>query len=123
MASTLGVVAIPVGADGTIDRAWGRAERVAIVTTNAGSIREWQEHHVGWGAARQEGREGEHHARIARFLLDHRVNTILCHHMGPGMTTMVDRMDILCISGQAGSARHALAEVLSGRGDVPVHGQ
>lgn len=123
MAKTLGVVATPVDSEGAIDPAWGRAERVAIVNTEAGAIRAWSEYHVGWGRARQEGRKGEHHARIAQFLRAHQVATILCHHLGPGMATMVERLGIACLSGQSGSARHALTEALEDRGAIPVRGQ
>jgi hypothetical protein len=33
-----------------------------------GEIRGWQEFPVGWGTLHDQGTEGAHHARVARFL-------------------------------------------------------
>ena len=62
------IVCITVSEDGRAGGGWGRAHRVALATTSAGAITDWREVEVGWDAAHDEGTEGSHHARIARFL-------------------------------------------------------
>ena len=95
--------------DGSIDPRWGRAQRVAIATVNDGSIAAWQEFEVGWDTAHGSGPEGQHHARIARFLQEHGVQTIVADHMGDGMRQKVGRMGIAVRLGAAGTARDAVA--------------
>jgi len=95
-------------ADGSIDPRWGRAQRVAIATVDGEDIRSWQEFDVGWGTAHDSGPEGQHHARTARFLQEHGVQTIVADHMGDGMRQMVDRMGITLRLGASGPARDAV---------------
>ncbi|MHB1739160.1 MAG: NifB/NifX family molybdenum-iron cluster-binding protein, partial [Actinomycetes bacterium] len=67
------IVCVPIGPGGLVDPAWGRADQVGIAVVEAGHITDWRTVDVGWGAQRAEGREGAHHARIARFLRDNQV--------------------------------------------------
>jgi predicted Fe-Mo cluster-binding NifX family protein len=104
------IVCIPVGEDGFVDPRWGRAERVAVATLSGDHVDNWQEFEVGWGRLHDEGPEGVHHARIARFLQDHGVQVVVAAHMGPGMMQMLAKMPIAVRLGAAGRAREAVRE-------------
>jgi predicted Fe-Mo cluster-binding NifX family protein len=103
------VVCIPVAADGRIDPRWGRADRVALAEVSDGAVVSWNELDVGWSRGHDAGPEGSHHARIARFLIEHRVEAIVAHHMGEGMLNMLRRMGIKVRLGADGDAREAAA--------------
>lgn len=103
------VICVPVAVDGSVDPRWGRADRVAVVETTGAGIVAWEEFEVGWNALHDEGGEGAHHARVARFLIDHHVETVVANHMGPGMQHMVERMGVGIHLGAEGDARTAVA--------------
>jgi hypothetical protein len=69
-------VCVPITADGQVDPRWGRADRVAVADVADGEIRDWQEFAVAWGTLHDQGTEGAHHARVARFLRDNQVQAI-----------------------------------------------
>ena len=98
-------VCVPVAVDGLLDPRWGRADRVAVATVSQKGIDDWKEFDVGWGNLHDAGTEGSHHARVARFLLDHGVEAVVAHHMGAGMTHMLEQMGSRC-----GSVRQAAQE-------------
>ena len=100
-------VCVPVTADGQVDPRWGRAERVAVAEVAEGEIRGWQEFSVGWGTLHDQGTEGAHHARVARFLRDNQVQAIAVQHVGPGMQRMLDSMAVRIVTGLGGDARSA----------------
>jgi len=100
-------VCVPVTADGRVDPRWGRADRVAVAEVADGEIRGWQEFTVGWGRLHDQGTEGAHHARVARFLRDSQVQAIAVHHVGAGMQRMLDSMAIRVVTGLDGDARSA----------------
>jgi predicted Fe-Mo cluster-binding NifX family protein len=102
-------VCVPITADGQVDPRWGRAQRVAVADVVDGEIRNWQEFTVGWGTLHDEGTEGAHHARVARFLRDNQVRAIAVHHIGPGMQRMLDSMAVRIVTGAGGDARGAAA--------------
>lgn len=102
------VVCVPVTELGEVAAGWGRAERVAVVRMQDGAVADWQEYEVGWGRLHDTGGEGEHHARIARFLREHAVEAVVAGHMGPPMAHMLERMGIRVRLGAAGPARQAL---------------
>ena len=112
------IVCVPVTVEGLLDPRWGRAERVAVATVSRDGIDIWQEFDVGWGSLHDAGNEGSHHARIARFLLDHRVEAVAAHHMGAPMAHMLEKMGLTVRLGETGSAREAAARVLGGELDV-----
>lgn len=115
------VVCIPLTADGRLDPRWGRAERVAVVrASGASGIESWQEFEVGWGRSHEMSGEGEHHARIARFLKEHGITTVVAAHMGAGMQHMLGRMGIEVHLGATGVARDAALIALGDR--RPTHG-
>jgi len=101
-------ICIPVTRDGQIDPRWGRAQRVAIASVKDGRVESWQEIDVGWGTAHDAGPEGQHHARVARFLQEHGVEVVVANHMGPGMAQMLSRMGIGVRLGASGNAREAV---------------
>jgi predicted Fe-Mo cluster-binding NifX family protein len=100
-------VCVPVTGDGQVDPRWGRAECVVIADVQAGGVRDWQEHDVGWGRLHDAGSEGSHHARVARFLMEHHVEAVVAHHMGDGMRRMLQKMGLDVRLGAAGDARAA----------------
>lgn len=108
------VVCVPVTRDELVDPRWGRAERVAVAAGSASGIESWSEFDVGWGSLRESGSEGSHHARIARFLLDHRVDAVTADHMGREMEHMLAKMGIAVRLGASGRARDAVLAVLAG---------
>ena len=84
-------------------------------------IDDWQEFDVGWGSLHDAGTEGSHHARVARFLREHGVEAVVAHHMGAGMTHMLEKMGLTVRLGETGSAREAAARVLGGERDTGRH--
>jgi predicted Fe-Mo cluster-binding NifX family protein len=82
---------------------------VAVTTVDEDGIVDWREFEVGWGSLHDAGTEGSHHARIARFLLDHEVEAVVAYHMGPPMAHMLQKMGITVQLGKEGSARAAAA--------------
>jgi predicted Fe-Mo cluster-binding NifX family protein len=102
------VICVAVTADGRIDPRWGRAERVAVVEMEAAAITGWEEYAVGWDALHSAGPEGAHHARVARFLREHHVDTVLADHMGEAMHHMLGKMGIAVRLGASGEARSAV---------------
>ncbi len=101
------VICVPVTVEGLIDPRWGRADRVATMEISGDGIADWQEFDVGWGTLHDEGTEGSHHARIARFLLDHHVGAVVANHMGEPMVHMLQQMGIAVHLGASGGAREA----------------
>jgi predicted Fe-Mo cluster-binding NifX family protein len=102
------IVCVPVTGDGQVGSAWGKAPRVAVATVEAGGIAEWQEFDVAWDQLHDEGTEGGHHARIARFLMEHKVGMVVSGHMGPPMQQMLGKMGIGVRLGAQGDARAAV---------------
>lgn len=101
-------ICVPVTADGAVEPRWGRAPRVAIATIRHGAIEDWVVHDVGWDTAHEEGAEGQHHARVARFLTDNGVECVVAEHMGPPMERMLVKMGIAVRLGASGDARAAV---------------
>ena len=102
------VICLAVADDGCIDPRWGRAQRVAIATVEAGTITRWEEFDVSWDTLHDTGPEGAHHARVARFLREHQADTVLAHHMGEGMARMLQKMGVTVRLGIVGDARRAV---------------
>ena len=101
------VVCVPVTSDGGIDPRWGRAARVAIASVEGDAVASWEEYEVGWEHLHDAGSEGSHHARVARFLQEHRVQAVVAHHMGAEMLHMLRRMGLQVHLGAHGDARAA----------------
>ena len=102
------VVCVNLAPDGQVGQGWGRANRVAVAEVEAGKIVRWDEIEVGWDRLHDEATEGSHHARIARFLMDHQVSQVGSGHMGPGMQQMLARMGLTVRIGAAGDARQVV---------------
>jgi predicted Fe-Mo cluster-binding NifX family protein len=102
------IVCVPVTPDGEVDPRWGRAARVAVATVEGGRITAWDEHDVAWDVLHDVGTEGGHHARVATFLKDHRIEVVVAGHMGPPMAEMLAKMRILARTGAQGDARTAV---------------
>jgi predicted Fe-Mo cluster-binding NifX family protein len=104
------IVCVPLTTDGQIGPAWGKAGRVAVARVEADGIADWEEFEVGWDRLHDEGTEGGHHARIARFLVEHKVGMAVSGHMGPPMQQMLGRMGITVRLGAQGDARRAVEQ-------------
>ncbi len=103
-------ICVPVDETGDVSGGWGRAPRVAVADVEDAEIRSWQEFAVGWDRLHDEGPEGGHHARIARFLREHDVAAVTAGHMGEPMRNMLERMGIRVVLGAAGEARGAVLD-------------
>jgi len=88
------IVCLVVTTDGLLGTRWGRADRVAVADVRTSGIESWQEFDVGWGRLHDAGPEGQHHARVAQFLQQHRVEAVVAHHIGEGMQQMLGKMGI-----------------------------
>ncbi len=104
------IVCVPVAGD-QVGSSWGRAERVAVARVVGGQIEAWEEFEVGWYGLHDEGTEGSHHARIARFLKDHNVECVVAGHMGPPMERMLGQMGIQVRLEAAGDARSVVSSI------------
>lgn len=113
-------VCIPLTVDGLVDPRWGRADRVAVASISDSKIAEWQEFDVGWDALHDSAGEGQHHARIARFLQDHGVQAVVAGQMGPPMQNMLSKMKIEVHLGAGGPAREAAEQALGLGPDLPA---
>lgn len=102
------IVCVPLAGDGKVDPRWGRADRVAVARVDHGAIDGWEEFAVGWGELHDQGSEGSHHARIAKFLKEHGIEAVVAHHVGEGMQRMLNTMGIQLYVGAAGDARDAV---------------
>jgi predicted Fe-Mo cluster-binding NifX family protein len=107
------VVCVPVTTEGLIDPRWGRADRVAITDATGDGITAWREYDVGWNALHDAGTEGSHHARISRFLQEHRVEAVVANHMGAPMVHMLERMRVKVWLGAIGDARDATVRAIA----------
>jgi predicted Fe-Mo cluster-binding NifX family protein len=67
---------------------------VAIAHVDDGQIVDWTERETRWDVLHNEGSEGSHHARIARFLTENGVQVVVAGHMGPPMSQMLGRMGV-----------------------------
>ena len=105
------VVCVPVTDDGMIDPRWGRAARVAIADVRAGAVASWREFDVRWDEKHDLGTEGGHHARVAGFLREHRVQVVVAHHMGPPMQHKLGQMGIRVRLEARGDASRAVLAV------------
>jgi len=107
------VVCVPVTDDGLIEQRWGRAHRVAVAIVTDAGIAGWEEFSVGWGNLHDAAGEGDHHARIARFLREHGTDAVVAGHMGPPMAHILAKMRIEVHLGATGDARDAIRRALS----------
>jgi predicted Fe-Mo cluster-binding NifX family protein len=101
------IVALPVMENGEVGGGWGRAQNVAVAAVGANAVERWEEFRVGWDELHDTGGEGQHHARIARFLMDHNVERVVTGHMGPGMVHMLGKMNISVVQNAFGDAKEA----------------
>lgn len=102
------IACVPVTADRQVAESWGRAKRLAIVSVAAGRPVEWIEHDVAWDQLHDAGTEGAHHARVARFLREQRVDVVVVEHMGKPMQNMLGKLGITCRLGVHGDATTAV---------------
>lgn len=113
------VVAVPVDPEGAVAHGWGRAALVAIGVVSEGELGQWRVHEVGWDRSHDAGTEGQHHARVVRFLREHAVTDVLVFTMGTGMARTLGRMGIRVSqpdSDLAHDAAAAAVAVVSGSG-------
>ncbi len=61
------------------------------------------------------GSEGGHHARVARFLLEHGTEVVVADHMGDPMLHMLAEMGVEVRLGASGDARAAVLAAAQGR--------
>jgi predicted Fe-Mo cluster-binding NifX family protein len=108
------IVCVPVTPAGEIDPRWGRAARIAVANLLDGGIARWEEIQVGWDTAHDQGPEGSHHVRVARFLQEHAAEIVVAHHMGDPMLHMLEEMGMRVQLGAGGDARRAVLAATAG---------
>jgi predicted Fe-Mo cluster-binding NifX family protein len=104
------IMCATLGSGGTVGPGLGRASRVALASVTDGHISSWEELEVGWDGLHDQGAEGAHHARIARFLLDHDVEVVIAQHLGAGMQRTLGSMGVRLVLGVDGDARRAVTQ-------------
>ena len=111
------IIAAPIQKDATsnppIDHRWGRADWIALAEVNEGKITGWSEVEVSWNRLHDEGTDGSHHARIAKFIKENKVEMIVVDHMGDGMVRMLKTMEIPVVFGAAGPAKTAIEKAVN----------
>lgn len=106
-------VRVPVAPYGAVAPRLGQAPRVAVADVGDAVITAWQEFDVRWDTAHDEGTEGAHHARIARFLIEHQVDVVVAHRVGDGMRRMLASMHIRLGVDASGDARDAVRSAVA----------
>lgn len=112
------VICTTLGPDGGLGHGLGRAPRVALATVSDDQVSSWEEVDVGWDRLHDEGTEGSHHARIARFLRDHQVEVVVTPRLGAGMQRMLGTMGIDVLLGAEGDPRQVVLDAARRRGDT-----
>lgn len=105
------IVCIPIDDAGAVEPRWGKAPKVAIAKVEGGKIESWEEIPVGWDELHGQSGEGQHHARVAKFLIDHQVTDVAAQHMGHGMEHMLHSMHVDLHLGVNGMAKTVVAEL------------
>ncbi len=106
------IVCVPVTPDGQVDPRWGRADVVAVADVADGEIVEWRDVEVSWSQLHDTGSSARHHARIARFLRENHVETVVAQHVGDGMVRMMHTMGMSLLLDADGDARAAVLEAV-----------
>ncbi|HEX2895280.1 MAG TPA: NifB/NifX family molybdenum-iron cluster-binding protein [Marmoricola sp.] len=101
------IVCVPVTPTGEVDRRWGKAAHVALARLQDGAVVDWRVVDVGWDRLHDEGGEGQHHARIVRFLRDNGVAVVVAGGMGPPMQNTLAKLGVRTVLGVTGDARAA----------------
>lgn len=104
------ILTVPVTSDGQVDRRFGKAESMAVVTVVDGRISDWQLHEVGWDVLHDQGDHGQHHARIVRFLKDHGVQRVVFAHAGQPMLNTMSKMGLELVQVGSMEARQAVIQ-------------
>lgn len=108
---TTQIICIPIADDGQVGHSWGKAHTVAIAAVRGGAIQGWRTETVRWDIAHDEGTEGSHHARVARFVRANGITTVVATHMGTPMQNMLLKLGMRVQQGAVGDARAAVLAV------------
>ena len=102
------IMCVPIASDGIVDPSWGRADSIAVAEVLDGKIANWEVIEVSWSRLHDEGTPGSHHARVAKFLREHKVEVVVANHIGDGMVRMLDTMELPARLGAVGDAKAAV---------------
>ena len=105
------IICTPITPTGDIAHSWGRARSVALITVETGEVVAMETRDVSCESLYDEGTEGAHHARVARFLKDHQVDTVLASHTGEPMAKMIHKMGVQLHLKAGGNARKSAIAV------------
>jgi predicted Fe-Mo cluster-binding NifX family protein len=101
-------VCMSVTPDEQVGHGWGRAALVAVAEVEDGVIVSWRVEPVGWDVLHDAPGEGNHHARVVRFLQDNGVAVAVAEQMGEPMQVMLSKLGIRVVLGASGDARSAI---------------
>lgn len=104
-------ICIPIDDQGGVEPRWGKAPKVAIAKVDGGQVQAWEEFSVGWDVLHGQNGEGQHHARVAKFLMDHGVTEVAAQHMGHGMEHMLQSMHLELHLGVNGMAKTVVTQL------------
>jgi predicted Fe-Mo cluster-binding NifX family protein len=112
LSMTTQIACIPVTADDQVAHGWGKAPAVAVVEITDGAITAWRVEQVGWDVLHDSG-EGNHHARVVRFLQENNVTLVAAQHMGDPMVNTLTKLGVHVVLGADGDARAAVVSAAS----------
>lgn len=102
------IICVPITDDEQVGHSWGKAVTVALATVDDGSITDWRTEAVNWDVSHDEGTPGSHHARVARFIQDNAIATVVADHMGEPMRNMLGKLGVAVRLGASGDAKSAV---------------
>jgi len=107
------IIAVNIDGD-VVGGGLGRAQTMAIAEVKDGQIASWQEESVRWDIAHEQVESGavtggSHHARIVKFLREHKVEAVIAGHVGPPMMHTLELLGVRVVIA-TGSARQAVLD-------------
>lgn len=117
-------VCVPMDATGEVGHGWGRSELVVVAETAGpgAGFSTWEEHRVRWDELHDTDGDGAHHARVARFLREHAVDTVVARGMGPSMRHMLETMGVRVLTGDGTTVRDVATSAVVHDAPLPATG-
>ncbi|MGC8670175.1 MAG: NifB/NifX family molybdenum-iron cluster-binding protein [Candidatus Micrarchaeia archaeon] len=72
----------------------GRAPRVEIIYIKNDKVEKINEIDVKWDESHEKEQEGLHHAAVAKFIMNNKINEVITAGAGPDMHRMLERLGV-----------------------------